>query len=230
MAVDFSSPYYPYEKVDTGALTLRGAEFIPYKLLTYLLDLPDAAGYIPPTSNEYPRARLAKYLWYDGPDPLAEPLPTPVQKRSMLFDPYNPVLNTDADKAAHPKGYRLFWQRINGQAQLDAMTTMRCYVTRSFERRKYVETIGVRFEVMCNVNFETNTKTNAYQRSYDIEQCLREALNGVNMAGIGTISLAQAEHSDNGSGYLWNDMTGVGRYLHLSITWAEGGGGVVPSY
>ena len=40
----FDSPYYPYEKVQTGFNTLRGAEEIPAKILRYLLDLPDWKG------------------------------------------------------------------------------------------------------------------------------------------------------------------------------------------
>ena len=88
------SPYYPYEKVQTGYLTMQGTEEIPYQIIQYLLDLPDATGYAPTNDNTRPRVRLAKYLWYDGPRPLSHPLPTAQEKLSLLFDGDNPVLNT----------------------------------------------------------------------------------------------------------------------------------------
>ncbi|MBQ1202054.1 MAG: hypothetical protein IIX59_08775, partial [Alistipes sp.] len=39
--------------------------------------------------------RLAKLLWYDGEKPLEQPLPTPKQKLSMLWNGDESVLNTD---------------------------------------------------------------------------------------------------------------------------------------
>ena len=39
---DFDSPYYPFFKVLPGVNTLKGSELIPYKIMRYLLDLPDA--------------------------------------------------------------------------------------------------------------------------------------------------------------------------------------------
>lgn len=226
---DFNSPYYPYQKV-IQSNTLNGAEKIPYKILTYLLDLPDAAGYQPVDDNERPRVRLLKYLYHDQPNPLSMPLPTPEQKLSLLFDPEHPDINTDEEKRKHPKGYRLYWQRMVGQSQLDAQTVLKCYIGRVFEAKKFETTIGVTFEIWCNVNLETNTKTLAYQRSFDIEQCLHEALDGVNMAGIGTISFARQDHVYNGSEALWDEVTALGRNVHCSISWAEGGGGTVSPY
>lgn len=220
---DFSSPYYPYEKVVTGANTLKGAEMIPYRLLNYLLDLPDAAGYVPVDDNTRPRVRFAKLLWYDGSRPLDEPLPDAAQKLSLLFDPDAPAQNSEEEKELHPKGYRLLWQRVRGQSELEAGTVVKCYVGRIFEQRKFVSTIGIQFEICVNVNLETNTRTSAYQRSFDIEQCIREALDGVNLSGIGTVSFARGDHPDNGSVPWWDEVTNVGRSVHCSVTWAEGG-------
>lgn len=227
---DFTSPYYPYKKVLSGANTLKGAENIPYKLLMYLLDLPDENGYTPPDNNDYPRARLARYVWYDTPLPLNEALPTPEQKKSLLFDPINPVINSNALKEAHPKGYRLFWQRIIGQSQLKAETVLKCYVGRIYEARKFETTIGITFEIYCNVNLETNTKTIAYQRSFDIEQCLHEALDGVNISGVGTISFARPDHTYNGSEVLYDESTGIGRIINCSLLWEEGGGDTIKTF
>ena len=36
MATEYS-PYYPYEKVQTGYLTMQGTEEIPYQIIQYLL-------------------------------------------------------------------------------------------------------------------------------------------------------------------------------------------------
>lgn len=230
MAVSFDSPWYPYEKVSPGENTLKGAELIPYKILTYLLDLPDANGYVPQDNNNLPRCRLNKYLWHDGADPLNDPLPTPAQKRSMIFDPYNPDINTDADKLAHPKGYRMLWQKTRGQSILNAGTFIKCYMGRLMEMRPYVTTLGIFVDIFTNVNLETNTKTDAYARAFAMEQCVWEALNGVNISGIGTCSFYKYTHSDNGSGYLWSDQNIVGRSVHFSIDWSEGGGDTVKSY
>ena len=106
---DFASPYYPYKKVITGANTLKGAEQIPYKLLIYLLDLPDAEGYYPADDNDRPRVRLAKYLWYEDQFPLTQRLPTPEQKRSMLFDPSHPVIDSDEEKEALEKYFDILY-------------------------------------------------------------------------------------------------------------------------
>ena len=43
----FHSPTYPFERVQSGFLTFRGAEEIPHKLLTYLMDLPLPDGEAP---------------------------------------------------------------------------------------------------------------------------------------------------------------------------------------
>lgn len=219
-----TSKTYPYFKVIQGANTMRGAELIPYKLLLYLLDQPDSLGYVPPDDNDYPRCRLAKYLWYDTPNPLAEARPTAAQMRSVLFDPDNPDINTDELKAAHPKGYRLYWQRMVGQSQLDAQTLLKCYIGRIFEAKKFETTIGITWEIWVNVNLATNTRTTAYDRSFDIEQCLHEALDGVNIGGVGTISFARPDHVYNGSEALWDENTALGRIINCSVYWSESDG------
>lgn len=217
----FDSPTYPYERVQTGWNTMRGSENIPLQLLTYLLDLPDAEGYVPADDNSRPRVRLAKYLWYDGANPLGQPLPTPAQKRSLLFNGEEPVLNTGEQKARHPKGYRLYPQTYWGQSELEAQTTLKCYLGRVIPWGPMQSSIGVYFQVLCNVNQEGNTKTDAYSRAYNIEQCIVEALNGVNLAGIGTVEFSRPAHFDNGSIPVHDDGTHVGREVHLSITWME---------
>ena len=217
------SPYYPYEKVQTGYLTMQGTEEIPYQIIQYLLDLPDATGYAPTNDNTRPRVRLAKYLWYDGPRPLSNPLPTAQEKLSLLFDGDNPVLNTGEQKAAHPQGYRLYPQKYWGYSQLGAQTTLKCYVGRTIPLSPYTSSIGITFEILCNSNQENTTRTSAYSRAYDIEQCIVEALHGVNMTGIGVIDFSRQAHIDNGSTPIADEGTNVGRRLKLSVYWAESG-------
>ena len=227
MAVSFDSPFYPYQKVIPGANTLRGAELIPFKLVTYLLDLPDAAGYQPVDDNARPRVRLAKYLWYDEADPLSKPLPTPEQKRSMLFNAYQPDLNTDEQKALHPKGYRLFAQRTLNQSVLTAKTMVKIYPGRFIDETDFQAVLGFQAEIWSNYALVTNTRTTAYDRSLDIEQCLREAMSGVDIEGVGTVRFARQGGGYNGSEVLYTEGEYAGRLLFFSTAWAEGGGGKI---
>ena len=224
MSVDFSAPTYPYERVMPAFLSFRGAEEIPHKLLIYLMDLPDAAGYEPVDDNERPRVRLMKYLWHDGANPLGEKLPTAQEKRSLLFDGNEPVLNEESLKIRHPKGYRLYAQKYWGEAQTEAKSEIKCYLGRIFAQTPLDARIGVTFVITCNANQETTTKTDAYSRAYDMEQCIIEALHGVNIAGVGVVDFSRAAHADNGSRPV-SDQSGtmVGRELKMSIQWAESG-------
>lgn len=221
--VPFDSPFYPYERDQTGYLTFRGWEDIPYKVITYLLDLPDANGYQPVDDNNRPRVRLAKYLWYDGARPLAQPLPTPAQKRSMLFDPDTPVLNTDEQKAKHPVGYRIFPQNSISQSQLNAEAIMYCYIGRDTPYDNFHSRTALIFEFWVNTNYAANTKTSHYTRLDAIEQALKESLIGVNIGGVGTIQYSQRFHPDCGSRALWDNHTDVGRELIFAFMWAESG-------
>lgn len=218
---DFSSPFYPYTRAPNANNTLLGAERIPKMLLTYLLDLPDANGYSPVDDNARPRVRFAKYVWNDGGDPLAGALPTPAEKISMLFDPEHPELNTDEEKAAHPKGYRLMWQHVRRQSILEEQTLVKCYLGRIFNQRPYHTSIGVRFDVWIGSGFETNMKTDVESRCFAIEQAIRHSLAPINMTGVGAFSFLRQDHVDNGSSPIYNDGVMVGRSLHCSVDWMD---------
>ena len=82
---DFNSPFYPYKKVYPGYIGGRGIEDVPNLIARYLMDLPDANGYVPADDNNRPRVRLMKYLYYDGAHPLDEELPSPQEKLSLLW-------------------------------------------------------------------------------------------------------------------------------------------------
>ena len=60
--------YSPYEKIQN----FWGEEYvvdIPNKVRDYLLLLPTKDCPNPITTNDNPRARLCKYIWYDDPNP-----------------------------------------------------------------------------------------------------------------------------------------------------------------
>lgn len=234
MFPDFNSPTYPYTKVQTGFLTFNGAETIPHKILTYLLDLPDKNGYEPIDDNTRPRVRLMKYLWHDGANPLSKSLPTPQEKKSLLFDGNNPAVDTEEMRKKHPKGYRLYGQQFFGEAQTEARSEIRCFTGRIFSQTPFDARIGLTFIILCNVNQDTTTKTDAYSRCYDMEQCIIESLHGVDIAGIGVCDFSRAAHADNGSRPIYDQSgTFLGRELKMSIQWAESerpGGNTVPNF
>ena len=222
--VSFHSPYYPYEKVTPGFSTFRGAEEIPMTVTRYLLDLPDAAGYTPEDDNRRPRVRIAKYLWHDSAQPLTQPLPSPSEKLSMVFDPTLPVLDGIDSVELHPKGYRIYPQEFWGQTQTDAQTTLKIYLGRIRAQTNMRAEIGVVFQILSNVNLEGNTRSRAYSRCYAIEQAIVESLNGVNLTGIGTFHFDIQSHGDNGSRPIADEGTNVGRTVHMSVTWMDGAG------
>ena len=228
--VDIKSPTYPYSRVMSGYAQFRGMERIPYQIINYLMDMPDKNGYQPIDDNKRPRTRLAKYLWYDGANPLSNPLPTPAEKLSMLYDGEEPVLNSDEQKERHPKGYRLYPVAYWGQSELLAQTTLKVYLGRIIPIDNLSARIGLIFEIICNTNQDTTTRTDAYSRCVDIEQCILEALHGVNITGIGVVNFARMNHANNGSRPFHGEGTVVARELHMSIDWMESASDPVPDY
>lgn len=227
--VDFSSPYYPYKRI-IQSNQLKGAELIPYKIAMYLLDLPDALGYTPPTSNKYPRARLMRYLWNDGPRPLDGPMPTTEEKLSMLFNGDEPDINTDEQKQKHPKGYRIFLQRNIAQSIIEAKTMLKIYPGRILDDNDFRSVVGLQAEIWSNPGYAA-TKTTAIDRTWDIEQCLREALAGVDIAGVGTIRFSRQASSFNGSEVLYADGAGWnGRVVYFSTNWSDSGSEKLSAY
>ena len=217
--VPFNSDTYPYERLQPGVNRLDGAEEIPLKVIRYLLDLPDRNGYTPVDDNSRPRVRIAKYLWHEGANPLGQPLPTPTQKLSLLFDGDEPDINSDEQKAKHPKGYRIFPQEYWGQSELTAKVVLKVFMARTIPVSPFETKLGIAFQIMVNSNLENTTRTDAYSRAYALETSLISALNGVNIAGVGTVQFNRRAHIDNGSSPMHDNGTHVGRYLHMSIDW-----------
>jgi len=188
------SPYYPYQKV-VEADTLAGAEQIPYILCRYLMDLPDGKGYVPPTDNRFPRARLKKLLYWDGPLPLNQPMPNPQQTRQMFFDPENPDRPPDPER-----GYRIFPQNTTQQSIANSKSLVRVYMgdASTYERSgQFITRQTVMIDVIVNVGIESNTGMTASSRSYDIVQCIIESIAGVNFGGIGPLTLRMITKIDD---------------------------------
>lgn len=219
--VDFNNPYYPYEKVQNGFNTLKGAEDIPYQILMYLLDLPDKNGYEPVDDNNRARVRLIKYLYYDDANPLSHPLPTPQEKLSLLYDGKNPDINTDEEKKNHPKSYRIFPQQYELQSQLEAKTMLRCCMAREIPRSDLKTIIGLNFSCIVNYAIENIIETNICSRMYAIHQCLIEALHGVNIAGVGVVYYNKSIHGDSGMSVYHTEGNYVYADTFFGIEWQE---------
>ena len=206
---DASSPYYPYRKA-VDANTMAGAEQLPYLLTKYIMDLP-IPGYTPPTSNDYPRARLKKLLYWDGALPLDEPLPNTQQMKSIQFDPYHP--GTEPDPI---RGYRIFTQELVGQAQANPQSIVRCYLgglSRYQLKNEFVWRQQVIWTVMVHYDLESNMGTTAASRSYLIAQAIIEATEGVNFGGVGGVVTRQMTKFDD-------ERTNTGYKIYQDIDWS----------
>lgn len=213
LTVSPDSPFYPYPKVYSGFYDLSEATLIPRKVIDYLLDMPDAA-YMPKDDNKYPRTRLWKYLYYDGPRPDAQPLPTPQQKMEVLFNPEFPT-----DPPNKEKGYRLFPQMFVKPAQTDAQTRLYVYMGRTIATSDLEVQMSVVFEVWTNYTEESNTKvTEAYSRCLTITQAIMAALHGVNMTGVGSFYYNRSKHADCTDQPFTDKESNVGRRLIMGLT------------
>ena len=208
------SPTYPYERVQ-HYITLNGAEEIPRQVCRYLMDLP-LPGYEPPAGNQYPRARLMKYLYHDGVDPLAGPLPTPEQKLAMVFDPLRQTDPPDKDKC-----YRVFPQSYVSQTEYVGKTILRAYMGQTVARSVHHCELQVIFDSMTNVVYEVAAVA-ALSRNSIIERTRAAALNGININGVGTLYFDRAQHHACGSYPIDDRGTNVGRRLVLGLTWGAG--------
>lgn len=210
--MDVTSKFYPYEKIYKGYSDLSESLLIPKKIANYLLDLPDGH-YTPIDDNTYPRTRLWKYLYYDGEQPLKNPLPTAKQKKSVLFDPDEPTKPSDP-----AKGFRLIPEIFIKPAQTDAQTRIYFYMGSSVPDNDFRIQMSVVFRIWTHYTEENNTRmSTAYSRVSAIEQALFESLHGVNMAGVGAFYFNRAKHSSCRSTPIADGNTNVGRELVMGI-------------
>lgn len=206
-----NSPYYPYNKVYEGFFNLSSTLDIPRKVMDYILDMPDGY-YTPKDDNNLPRCMLWKLLYYDEEHPENQALPTPQQKKSVLFDPDMPT------KPPTDKGYRLFPQIYVKQAQTEAQTRIYCYMGRPIATDDFSVQLSVVFDIWTNYRQEANTKAaGLYSRVYAIEQSILAAFHGVHMDGVGSFYFNRAKHGDCGSTPMTDRDGNIGRSLVMGL-------------
>ena len=206
-----NSQWYPYTKVQEGFFDLSDTDEIPRKIMDYLLDMPDGV-YTPKDDNKYARTRMWKYLYYDGARPTDNPLPTPAQKKAVLFNP------DMAEKPPTEKGYRLIPQIYIKPAQENAQTRIYCYLGRPIAQDDFTMRLSVVFDIWTHSIQESNTKLNeAYSRSWAILQCLIQAFHGVNMSGVGAFYFNRSKHPDCGAEPLSDKDSNIGYRLTMGI-------------
>lgn len=212
--VDKNSQWYPYQKVQTNNFNFEQFAMFPRLICDYLIDAPQG-DYQPKDDNRYSRCRLWKYLYHDGEKPLSKKLPTIKEKLSVLFNPNKPTT------APTDKGYRLIPQTYIMQAQDKAQTRIYVYLGRSIAQQDdntYV--VSVVFDILTHYTYELNTKADEYSRSGAIVAALIEALNGVNITGIGTFSMSKRVHPDCGTKPIRDNNENVGVELIMGLEMA----------
>ena len=213
---DVSSAYYPYIRVYDYTNT-PGAEHLMNKIVNYLLDLPDAH-YTPPDNNKFPRCRFNKLLYWDDADPLGKPLPTPEQKMALVFDPERP------DKPKYPeKQYRIIPYAYPGQSvEYIGRTSVKIYIGNAKPMSDFRVEQCVTFEVLCNAALEGNVHRNVVSRSFDIANDIKNALHGVNMAGVGAWYYDRRQNTFCGLEPIYDKAMNVGYALTMGLTMMGG--------
>ena len=210
--------YSPYEKV-YNFWADKDIEEVPLKLRDYLLLLPSKDCPEPIISNENPRARLVKYLYYDEPNPLNRELPSVQERLNLIFDPFHPDKPSNTEK-----GYRVFCQSGTAQANTMGQTILRIVMGQMSAQTPYIATWSVNFQILSNYTLEANTQSTALLRTFAMEQAIIQALHGVNMTGVGTFMLTKSQYSygsrntiNNGSKPITDDQELMGRLLTMSF-------------
>ena len=81
------------------------------------------------------------------------------------------------------------------QSVLVAKTILNVFPGSILDTDDFRTIIGMQAEIWCNTTNLTNTRTTAYDRCFNIEQCLREALAGVDIAGVGTMRFSRQDRN-----------------------------------
>lgn len=205
------NPYFPYQKV-ADYTTIPDAETLLKKIVDYLLDFP-MKGYTPPSDTSTPRSRLSRLLYYDVPHPLDQPLPTPAQKISMVFDPESPDVPPDKDK-----GYRVYPMIYPIQAESMGRTSLKIFMGYAKPVSPMRVEQSVMFEVLSNTALEGNQATTSLSRTYQICVEIIRALNGVNIEGVGGFYFDRRQLTDCGLEPIADKSQNVGYRLTMGLT------------
>ena len=212
--VDKNSQWYPYQKVQNNNFNFEQYAMFPRLICDYLIDAPKG-DYQPKDDNKYSRYRLWKYLYHDSERPLSNKLPTIKEKLSVLFNPNKPTEPPTA------KGYRLIPQTYIMQAQEENQTRIYVYLGRGVAAQDdNTYSVSVVFDILTHYTQELNTKSDEYSRSGAIVAALMEALNGVNLTGVGTFSMSKRVHPDCGTKPIRDGKENVGTELIMGLEMA----------
>lgn len=206
------NPYFPYRKV-ADYTTFPDAETLLKKVVDYLMDFP-MRGYEPPSDTSTPRSRLIRLLYYDTPHPLEEPLPTPAQKISVIFDPESPDVPPDKEK-----GYRVYPMIYPIQAESMGRTSLKIFMSYAKPVSDYRAEQGICFEVLTNTAYENNEGGVSLSRTYQICIEILRALNGVNMDGVGGFYFDRRLHTECGLEPIADRNQNVGYRLTMGLTY-----------
>lgn len=202
--------YSPYKKLaDTWAAP--NLEDVPRLMRDYLMLMPTAEFPQQIETNDNPRARLVKYLYWDVPLPLEQPMPTVQQRQSIIFNPFQPVAAPDPER-----GYRVFSQAFVTQAQTKAQTILRIFMGDAAFISPYESSINVEFHILSNTTLDTNTREMALARTYGMEVAIIQALAGVHITGVGTFHFYRSR-------MIGDDQQNVGRMVLMQF-YSMGGG------
>ena len=211
------STTYPYNRV-YDYVRFGSAEDIPYKVLTYLMDFPSQS-YTPPDDNDYPRTRLKKYLYWDEPNPLDNVLPTMAQLKMLWYNPAFPDTCQDEER-----GYRIFPQSLISQAQIKGQTIIRCSIGNVTARtssslNSFGASITVTFDVLSSTAIESNTRTTVLSRTFAMACCIVDALNGVNIDGVGSFYFDRNRNSYCGMTPINDETSNIGYRVVVGLDW-----------
>ncbi len=208
------NPYFPYKKVQEYA-TLPKAEKLLKKIVDYILDLP-AKDYTPPDRNDFPRCRLIKELFYDEPNYLENPIPTPEQKLQIVFNPNSP------DVAPTAKGYRIFPMIYPIQSQAIGQTTLKIFMSYAKATSVFRIDQAIAFEVLTSTVYENNEGGTDLSRTYAICTDIMEAFNGVNIDGVGTFFFDRRQNTECTIEPISDKSQNVGYRLTMGVSYIGG--------
>ena len=197
--------YSPYKKL-ADVWAAPNLEDVPRLVRDYLMLMPTAEFPEPIAANYNPRARLVKYLYHDDPHPLDKPLPSLAERKSIIYDPFQPV--TAPDPA---RGYRVFTQSFVTQAQTKAQTILRIFMGDTSYVSPYESSVNLEFHILSNTTLDANTKDMAMVRTYAMEIAIIQALAGVHMTGVGTFRFYRSR-------MIGDDQQNVGRMLLMTFS------------
>lgn len=207
-----TNPYYPYQKV-ADYPTMPDAETLLKKVVDYLMDFP-MKGYMPPDDTSTPRSRLIRLLYYDTPHPLDQPLPTPAQKISVIFDPESPDVPPDKEK-----GYRVYPMIYPIQAESVGRTSLKIFMSYAKPNGTMRIDQAICFEVLTNTAYENNQATVSLSRTYQICIEILRALSGVNIDGVGGFYFDRRQNTECGLEPIADRNQNVGYRLTMGLTY-----------